>query len=146
MPLKAVGNTDYNGNNPPKYLNAEFNYVSVKDADGKWVDVQNGVRIKVKAGAPVLCRASAGNTQSATWIAPVKAKGVKGAVYLAAVPGTEVQSRGPITADTPCFADAEIPEFILSQSVNKETKVVLQMTAEGRAWFGEKVEFILTSQ
>jgi hypothetical protein len=144
VPLKAVGNTDYNGNNPPKYLNAEFNYVRVKDADGKWVDVQNGVRIKVKAGAPVVCRASAGNTQSATWISPAKAKGVKGAVYLSTVPGTEVQSRGPITADTPCFADAEIPEFVLSQSVNKETKVILQMTAEGRAWFGEKVDVILT--
>ena len=46
--------------------------------------------------------------------------------------------------EEPCFADAEIPEFVLSKSVDRETKVVLQMTAEDRAWFGEKVEFVLT--
>jgi hypothetical protein len=145
VPLKAVGNTEYNGNNPPKYLNAEFNYVSVKGADGKWVDVQNGARIKVKTGAPVLCRASAGNTQSATWIAPANAKGAKGGVYLATLPEAEVQARGPIVADTPCFADAEIREFVLSKAIKKDSKVVLQMTALDRAWFGEKVEFVLTS-
>ncbi len=92
----------------------------------------------------MLCRASAGNTQSATWIAPANAKGAKGGVYLSTVPGAEVQTRGPIATDTPCFADAVIPEFVLSQAVDKETKVVLQMTAEDRAWFGERVEFVLT--
>ena len=108
------------------------------------MEVQNGVRIKVKAGAPVLCRASAGNTQSATWIAPAKAKDAKGGVYVGTPAGSEAQARGAIAADTPCFADAETPEFALSKGIENDTKVILQMTAEGRAWFGGKIEFTLT--
>ncbi len=144
VPLKAVGNTDYNGNNPPKYLDAEFNYVRVRNAEGAWTEVENGARIKVKAGAPIMCLASVGNLQSATWIAPGDAKGKKGAVCLAGPPGFEVQARGAIAADTPYFADAEIPEFVLCKGVEKDTRIVLQMTADGRAWFGEKIEFTLT--
>jgi len=143
VPLKAVGNTDYNGKNPPKYLNAEFNYVKIKDATGKWIEVEDGAKIEVSANAPVFCQASAGNLQTATWVCPANAKGAKGAVYLSTPEESEIQVRAGIPADVPYFADAEIPEFILTKGIDKETKVVLQMTALDRCWFGEKIEFTL---
>jgi hypothetical protein len=142
-PLKAVGNSDYNGRNPPKYLNAEFNYVRIKDAKGHWVEVVPGARIEVTANQRVMCEASIGNLQDATWIAPVNARDAKGAVYLASPEGSQLQLRAPIPYDTKYFADAVLPEFALSAGVSSETTVILQMTAEARAWFGEKLAFVL---
>jgi len=154
-PLKAVGNVEYNGTNPPKYLNAEFNYVRIKVGvepslpanvlveGGSWIEVEDGAQIEVAAGAPVQCVASAGNLQSAAWIAPANAKGAKGAVYLSTPKESEIQAKAGIAKDAPYFADADVPEFLLSKGISKETKVVLQMTALDRAWFGEKIEFTL---
>lgn len=51
----------------------------------------------------------------------------------------------PIVKDTAWQADAEAgPSFPLCAGVTAATKVELQMTAEGRAWFGEKLRFTLS--
>ena len=142
-PLKAVGNTDYNGNNPPKYLNAEFNYFKVKDARGVWTEIAPGARIEVKADKPVLCQASIGNLQVATWIAPSVTNPIKGSVYLATSKESQIQTRVAIPKDTAYFSDAVISEFTLCANLHSETTLVLQMTAIDRAWFGEKLSFTL---
>jgi hypothetical protein len=142
-PLVAVGNTAYNGKNPPKFLNAEFNSFEVKNARGEWVSVTNGAEVPVAAGRPVLARASVGNLQEAEWLTPESAQGAPGAVCLASTPQSGLSFKRPIPRNTAYLADAELGEFALSNGVTAKTTVTLQMTAEGRAWFGEKLELTL---
>jgi hypothetical protein len=133
-PLLAVGNTQYDGTNPPKFLNAEFNRVAVLNAAGQWVEVTaDGQVIEVVAGKPVMAEASVGNTGEAEWLSPAKHSGA-GGVCLSAREG-DVRFSQPIPMDTPYLTDAKIAEFELSAQID--------MTATNCAWFGEKLEFIL---
>jgi hypothetical protein len=141
-PLIAVGNVAYNGQNPPKYLNAEFNRISVKSADGAWVDLhENNQEIPVMAGKPVIVRASIGNLGEAKWIAPNNHPGA-GGVYLSSRTG-DLIFRVPINDDASHLQDAETSEFILSPGLTQKTKVVFEMTALDRMWFGEKFKIVL---
>jgi len=142
-PLVAVGNAPYTGKNPPKYLNAEFNSLQFRDANGHWVDVENGAQLEVPKNAPVVIRASVGNTQEAKWLTPASANGKPGAVYLASTEDSSVKVRVPIPADAPSLSDADFGEVTLTPGIAEKTTVVLQMTAEGRAWFGEKLRLVL---
>nr|MDQ2731245.1 beta-galactosidase [Armatimonadota bacterium] len=141
-PLVAVGNTPLNGHNPPKYLNAEFNWLQVQDRTGKWVDVEDGAQIPVAAGKPVRLRASVGNTQEAEWIAPNGHEARPGAVFLSTPEGAALPFSQPIPKDTPYLGDADFGEFQLP-ALPTRTPLTLQMHATGRAWFGEKREFWL---
>ncbi|MFQ6099247.1 MAG: hypothetical protein ACE5O2_16060, partial [Armatimonadota bacterium] len=139
-PMIAVGDVPYTGSNPPKYLNAEFNYVEIQNAAGGWVRVvEDGETVKVKRGAAVRARASVGNIGFATWLTPKTAGRMLGAVYLSTRAKGPVQFKAPIQADTPYLADAEVAEFTVSPGLNLPTSVVFEMTANGRAWFGERL-------
>lgn len=141
-PLLAVGNVPYNGNNPPKYLNAEFNRISIKSGNGGWVDVfENNQVVEVTAGAPVVVKASIGNLGEATWLAPGQHAGA-GGVYLSASAG-DVVFREAILADTAYLKDAETAEFTLTPGIQKKTEIVFEMTALDRMWFGEKFQIML---
>jgi len=142
-PLLAVGNTNYNGNNPPKYLNAEYNWFRVKNAEGKWLEVEDGTVIPVRRNVPIFAQASVGNLQEAKWLRPKKTKGKAGGVYLASTEESELDFQLEIPHDTAYLADAEFDEFVLAQGIARQTQVILQMTAKERAWFGEKLEFVL---
>lgn len=143
-PLMAVGNTLCNGHNPPKYLNAEFNWIKIHSGNGPWIEVANGDRIRVPRNQPVRVRASVGNLQEATWLTPAQCQGKPGAVYLASGSESEVKLKQAIPQGTLRFEDAEFREpFLLTDGISSEVKVVLQMTADGRAWFGEKLRFTL---
>ena len=143
-PLLAVGNTKYNGRNPPKYLDAEFNWFKVKAGGGDWIEIRNGARIRVPRNKPVLAAASVGNLQAAIWLTPATCAGKPGAVYLASTSDSALKLKQPIAKDIARFEDAEFGEsLILTEGVAVGTKVELQMTAEGRAWFGEKLRFTL---
>jgi hypothetical protein len=135
-PLVAVGNTKYNGSNPPKYLNAEFNSLEVKNAGGEWVAVSDGDTVKVKPGDTVIVRASVGNTGEAEWIAPSEVQ--SGDVYLSSRTA-ENFNPGLISADTPYLGDAIIKPFVLIDSISGKMTVEFEMTAHKRAWFGEKI-------
>jgi len=135
-PLLVVGNTKYNGRNPPKYLDAEFNWFKIGFAGGDWIEVRDGARIHVPRNKPILAAASVGNLQEATWL--------RHGVYLAATGHSTLKLKQPIAKDTARLEDAEFGEsFVLTEGIATETKVELQMTAEGRAWFGEKLRFTL---
>ena len=137
-PVLAVGNRPHNGHNPPKYLDAEFNQLQILDRDGHWHDLRDGATIAVPANSPIKVRASVGNIQEATWLSPARAGDTPGAVSLSAAPGSSLSFRQPIPFDTPYLADADLGEFALPPVVNAQARVVFQMNAEGRAWFGEK--------
>lgn len=143
-PLLAVGNTKYNGRNPPKHLDAEFNWFRIKAADGDWVEVAHGARVRVPRGTPLVAAASIGNLQEAAWLSPESCAGKPGAVHLASTPASALALKQPVPRTTTWLEDAEFtPEFPLSGGISEETPVELQMTAEGRAWFGEKLRFTL---
>jgi len=143
-PLVAVGNTEYNGSNPPKYLNAIFLHLRLKTPDG-WKEVEKGKKYTVKPDEPVLATAVIGNNGEASWVAPANTKGEKGGVYLVSTPGSEISLRVPIPSDVPYLGDAVIPEFVLVDSVAPGTirQVELEMSADGRCRFGEKFKFTL---
>jgi len=145
-PLVAVGNTPCTGHNPPKYLDAEFNELLIKDVSGRWVAALSGATIVVARGKPVRCRASLGNLQESTWLTPAHTHGNPGGVYLASTDASELAVRQPLLADTPPLADADFGDWILSPGVTKKTLVELQLTASGRVWFGEKRRFVLAPE
>ena len=143
-PLVAVGNRPYNGHNPPKYLDAEFNWFKIRIGDGPWIDVAPNAKISVPANIPILAAASVGNIQEAAWLTPASAAGKPGAVYLASTEKSSLKLRQPIAKNTVWQADAEFgPSFPLSAGISATTPVELQMSAEGRARFGEKLRFML---
>lgn len=143
-PLLAVGNTAYNGKNPPKYLNSEFNWFKIKIGDDPWIEVSDGMIIKVPKKKLVLAKASLGNLQDATWLKPASCQGKPGAVYLASTDVSGVKVKVSIPKDTERFQDADFGDgFLLTKGISSMTKIELQMTAEGRAWFGEKLRFTL---
>ncbi|MEK7405484.1 MAG: carboxypeptidase regulatory-like domain-containing protein [Acidobacteriota bacterium] len=144
-PLLAVGNTKYNGRNPPRYLDAEFNWFKIKiGGGGDWIELSDGERIRVPRNKPILAAASVGNLQEATWLTPSSCKGKPGAVYLATTRDSVLKLKRPIAKNTALLEDADFGEsFLLTEGVAAETKVELQMTAEDRAWFGEKLRFTL---
>jgi len=143
-PFVAVGNTSYNGNNPPKYLNGCFKKMEIRDKDGRWMEVVDGETINVERNEPVYCRALAVNTQVATWVAPQQPY-QKGMVYLGTTDASDIQVMAGIRSDTPYLADAVVDEFQLTAGINTEAKVVFQMTARDRMWFGEKLSFNLVA-
>ena|GEM_PF-121549 len=141
-PLVAVGNTKYNGKNPPKYLNAEFNWIKIKDATGEWQEIfAGGMAIEVEKGKPVMVQASIGNLQEAEWLSPLLHPGA-GSVYLSSREG-DIKFSQPIPEDTPYLSDVEISEFKLCDGITKETKVVFELTALDRCWFGERWQITL---
>lgn len=152
-PLIAVGNAICSGRNPPKFLNAEFDRLEVKNASGRWVDVAQGrflggvPVVEVATGRPVLARATVGNTQTARWIAPPRTIGEQpvGTIGLATTPESEIQMARavPILRDTPLLGTAEVGPFELTAVVEKESGVTLRMRAWKRAWFGAIVRFRL---
>ena len=141
-PLVAVGNTEYNGRNPPKYLDAEFNSFKIKVGDGPWVDVADGATIRVAANRPIVATASVGNLQAATWLTPASCPSRPGAVYLASTDASQLRVKVPVPRDTARLEDADFgPSFPLTPGISSPVKIELQMNAEGRAWFGEKLRF-----
>ncbi|MFQ6098064.1 MAG: beta-galactosidase [Armatimonadota bacterium] len=138
-PLVAVGDVPYNGSNPPKYLNAEFNWVKVKVGEGEWREVEDGGEIRVPKGAKVMLSASVGNTGEASWLA---GEG-KGRVYLVSATGSTVDVRQPILADVPYLGDAEVRAFSLALPPGGDARLVLEMDAQGRMRFGEKFELVV---
>ncbi len=144
-PLVAVGNTPCNGSNPPKYLDGAFDLVEVRDAEGRWVGVPRGGRVKVRPDGPAVARVTATNLGEAAWIPPgpggAPAAAVKGGVYVVAV--GEAAVRTPLPARVPRLGEVRVDEVPLSRAGPKgPTRITLTFEAIGRARFGEK--FTLT--
>lgn len=144
--LTAVGGGEYNGHNPPLYLNAEFNSLEIKIGAAPWQPLTSGQTLDAPVGAKVLCRASVGNLGEAAWLAPAAAR-QQGRVYLAGRQEYGHAFTAPIAADTPYLKDAQIPPFTLIESVRQGPLTVsFEMTSSGRAHFGERRTVTLTGR
>ncbi len=145
-PLVAVGNRPCTGQNPPKYLNAEFNVLQILDATGSWVDAFDGSTITVTNSAPVRARVSVGNTQEALWLAPAGGAARTGDVLLVTTDESAATGSWPLPHNTACLADANFGEIELTQPITAPTRIELQMCAQDRTRFGEKRSFVLVPQ
>ncbi len=142
-PLVAVGNQPCDGKSPPKFLNAEFNWLLVQDAAGQWVEAADGSTITVPSEGPIPARICVGNTQEATWLAP-RAGGVRtGDVVLQTTDRSELRGRWPLPQDTPYLSDADFGTILLAAPGTRSIQVELRMAVEGRTGFGEKRAFTL---
>lgn len=129
VPLTAVGNVPYNGNNPLKFINAEFNWIKI---NGKVIS--NGETIIVKKNDPIVVEASIGNTAEAKWLAPSTSS--IGGVFLVAK--WEGQSKEiPIRADTEFLGDASVLKTTLKKHALDKATFTFRMRAKDRADFGE---------
>ncbi len=135
-PKVAVGNVPWDGSNPPKYLDAEFNGLQVLGADGAWREAEDGAVVEVAAGQPVRARASLGNTQEAAW----RAEGA-GAVELVVKADGKVAGRRPVAAAVAPMADAVFGEFELLPAGEGSRAVSVRLEASGRGPFGEARDF-----
>ncbi len=132
MPMVAVGNVPLNGTNPPRYLNAEFNYLEIETENGERVQVKNGARI---TAGTVRIRANVGNTGEAMWLKPNG--DVKGGVYLCV--NGPCAARAAITADTAFLDDAQSEWMTLSG----RGEYTLRMNATAVSAFGEIWRIVL---
>ena len=140
MPLLAVGNVPLTGSNPPKYLNAEFNSVTLW-VNGKPVALKNHATVTIPRGAQLSLEASAGNLQQAKWM---KLNGSdRGSVCLKiAWKGGEIHL--PIQADTPYLGDARITGGLSLAGIPEE--ITLCMEARGISDFGERMHITLIEE
>lgn len=137
-PLLAVGNTPCNGSNPPKYLDGAFDVVEIQNADGKWVHVSKGAKIRVASNKPVRARLTITNLAEAAWITDKTAQkdhGGGGAVSLVVDGGTRIA----LTKAVPRHGRWTIRNAHLTEKpITKPTELILTFQAEGRTQFGEK--------
>ena len=135
MPVLAVGNVPYNGSNPPKYLDAEFNALYISIAGEAQRILCDGDELWVEKGATVSVSASVGNLREAVWLAGEEM--VDGNVVLSAQMDGETK-RYPIQRDTHYLQDAQIAWHTLFPAYTGEHVVCFKMEAVGRAVFGER--------
>ncbi len=141
-PLLAVGNTPCNGTNPPKYLDAAFDSVEVRDASGKWVSVPKDGVVTVDPDKPVIARIAITNLGEAMLLMPKDLNAV-GGVYITAEQGRNVH-RIPIGSDVLHLASANLGDVPLAGAGLKQaTQVVLSFDAKSRTPFGEKFRLTL---
>ena len=139
VPLVAVGNVPCTGENPPKYLNAEFNWLRLRADGGQWVEVRAGDTLRLRRGAAVYAWASLGNTGEAMWLSPASAQGEQGAVFLVAQVDGQQAGRRPAPRDVPRFADVEFAPFVVLPALNEGRTLRFFLRAEGRTRFGEAI-------
>lgn len=139
VPLVAVGNVPCDGTNPPKYLDAEFNFLQVLDADGVWREAEDGAEIAVTAGRSVRARASAGNMQEAAWL---PGGGTGSVVLVVRAEGMEV-CRRPVPNRVPYLGDVDFGEFALPPQTGQASTITMRLEALGRTPFGEARTFTL---
>ncbi|MBO4299374.1 MAG: beta-galactosidase, partial [Clostridia bacterium] len=123
-PRVAVGNVPLTGHNPPRFLNAEWNWIEVRTADG--VCRRVGDHACVSGGA-ISVRGCLGNTQEAKWLRDAP----EGAVSLEIAGPETVSAR--IGADTPYLGDA-VTEWA---HLTAPGEYRLRLRAEGVSAFGE---------
>ncbi len=137
-PLVAIGNRPATSRNPPRFLNAEFNQITLNG-----MPVTDGATLDVTSGDPLVIAASVGNTAEASWLAePVD---TLGRVQLA-VRWETGEALAPIAADTPFLADATVPPFTLPAALASPVELRFRMTAQGRAEFGETVRITVQAR
>lgn len=140
MPLLAVGNVPYNGSNPLKYLNGEFNEVMLSVNGGEYIKVEQGSEICAPLDAEIRIKASAGNLKEAKWLSPLNNE--KGGIYLCNVTQKGAECIAELMSDTEYLTDG-VFEGVLTDALEENSEVALRFSLEDRAVFGEWFRFTI---
>lgn len=138
--LTAVGNTRYNGKNPPKFLDGEFNFISLC-CDGKKYEVARGDRVTVAKNKAVYISIGAGNLNEAKWLSPFNTD--IGGVYFVTTENSDISFKEPISADAEYLGDTVSREFKLTDGIESEKSISVRFEADKRAVFGEIFKFCI---
>ncbi len=134
-PALAVGNTPMNGTNPPKFLDAAFDRVEIRNVEGKFIQVDKGGQLHVRADRPVLARATIRNLGEAAWVAgqPNQTGGVS---LIASGPRTRTFAidRRVDRHEAVSFDEC----LIAPPGMEQPAIVTLFLNAENRSPFGER--------
>lgn len=148
VPSIAVGNVPYRpGQNPHKYLNAEFDFVQILNAENSWQNVHDKAVVHIKRGAPLRLRAQIGNLGEATW---------RGMESFTAVSSTETmkglvglicnEAFSPLPQDVPYMGTALIEARPIAV-VQQPLEIVLEMgVLSPHIRFGEKIHVHLAPE
>jgi len=133
-PRVAVGNVPYReGQNPHKYLNAEFDELQIRNADGEWQTLTDGCVVEVGLHEPVLLRGTVGNIGDATWIA---GEG-EGRVII-----TGGEALFFLPEDVPFMGTVYIDGFQICE-LQEDMDIPIQMSVWPDVMFGEKIDISL---
>ncbi len=136
-PALAVGNNDWNGDNPAKYLDGFFDSVEVLDAAGKWVKPVSGGSVTVTARKPVIARLRVTNLGEARWVTQPGHDAPPGSVYIVAESDTYVVN--PLPGPLSRHRSATLGNVeIYPAGLKEETKVLITFLADARTRFGQK--------
>lgn len=126
VPLVLCGGAEFKGNGPLKYMNGEFNYITMSDGDKTYI-IEDGMNIKLKSGKYQV-NASVGNIAPAKWIAGEN----KGCV---------VVKFGDFSLsmdnDVSYLEDGNVSGTI---ELTKSERICIRLESVERAQFGEKIE------
>ena len=139
VPLTAVGNVSYNGYNPLKYLNGEFNEVLISVNSSEYSKIQKGEKICVSLGSKIKLKVYAGNIKETKWLSPSNSS--KGGIYLCSVDGSDVNLKSPLIVDTDYLEDGEFEECVITDSIKERIKINLRFALGEKAIFGECFSF-----
>jgi hypothetical protein len=135
-PRVAVGNTQWTGNNPSKYLDGVFDLVEVQDETGSWIEVKNRETVEVSPTTPIKVRLTLTNLGMAQWISPNKEEGT-GTIFVK-VAGVNETFRYPLPSNVDHL------ESIILEGINIPTQtshivneITLSLEADGIGRFGE---------
>jgi hypothetical protein len=140
-PPLAVGNTPWNGTNPPKFLDAAFDSVQIKGLDGEWIEVDKRGTVKLSGREPAYMRIEFTNLGEAKLLAPRKQVQAGGVDLVARI--GDATLRIPLPSDVPHLGSAVIEDIQLPINLKSRTEVTLTFEARNRTPFGEHFTFTL---
>jgi hypothetical protein len=132
----ACSATDTEACCPIACLDALFETVEIRDADGAWVDIVRAAtnEVAVKKDAPLQARVRVGNVGEVGWASSTSDPGE----VQVAVIGPGVNHRADLPQDIASYGSTPVVELTPVAKVSSTATLTFQMVAEGRAWFGER--------
>ena len=134
-PPLAVGNIPWDGSNPPKYLDAFFDYVEIRAADDSWMRVLPSESATIAADRPILLRATFTNLGEATLVPPAEAGDTPGGVYVTVV--GDLEASVPLTERLHRFEQQQLVIPVTEASPNDPATITLRFEAKDRTPFGQ---------
>ena len=141
-PLLAVGNTPCNGKNPPKYLDAVFDAVEIKDSQGNWIPINDGDQVKTAANKPVILRFTFTNLGEAKLVSPLNTKGKAGGVYITYSCDGSTGAK-PISHDV-AHLESTTEVITLQRPGSLPAEYTFSFDCRQRTPFGEKFTIVLS--
>ncbi len=135
-PPVAVGNVPWTVSNPPKYLDACFDVVEMRNADGTWQRVFSGDSIPVD-GSPVTLRLTITNLGEATLIAPENTGDKPGGVYITC--SGDLEKAVSLPQDLARFESTIVEITLVDRPTGRDTEIILAFNARERTSFGNRV-------